>query len=138
MHLVDFNPKSIEKVSIPSLKELNRLRNLYRQDLHQYVIPYRKPTKRKLTGTTDIDYEPPSKRSNNVLSQPCTQPRRSARIADKSSSNNVGQRAPTKRSASPSFQNKKSKKPCPPHDDNASNKPKKNRIQRRMTKQKSC
>ena len=125
VHLVDFDPKSIEKVSIPSLKELNRLRNLYRQDLPQYVIPDRKPTKRKLTGTTDIDYEPPSKRSNNVLSQPCTQPRRSARIADKSSSNNVGQRAPTKRSASPSFQNKKSKKPCPPHYDNASNKPKK-------------
>ena len=34
-----------------------------RQDLPQYVIPDRKPTKRKLTGTTDIDYEPPSKRS---------------------------------------------------------------------------
>ena len=85
VHLVDFNPKSIEKVSILSLKELNRLRNLYRQDLPQYVIPDRKPTKRKLTGTTDIDYEPPSKRSNNVLSQPCTQPCRSARIADKSS-----------------------------------------------------
>ena len=39
VHLVDFNPKSVEMVSIPSLKELNRLRNLYRQDLPQYVIP---------------------------------------------------------------------------------------------------
>ena len=59
VHLVDFDPKSIEKVSISSLKELNRLRSLYRQHLSQYVIPDRKPTKRKLSGTTDIDYEPP-------------------------------------------------------------------------------
>ena len=58
------------------------------------------------------------------MSQPCTQPRRSARTADKSSSKSLGQRAPTKRSPSPSFQNKKSKKRCP-HDNNASNKPKK-------------
>ena len=48
VYLVDFDPKSIEKVSVSSLKKLNRLRNLYRQDLPQYVIPDRKPTKRNL------------------------------------------------------------------------------------------
>ena len=58
VHFIDFDPKSIEKVSNASLKELNRLRNLYRQNLPQYVIPDRKPTKCKLTGTTEYRISP--------------------------------------------------------------------------------
>ena len=58
VHIVDFDPKSIEKVSNSSLKQLKRLRNLYRQDLPQYVIPDRKPTKCKLTGTTEYGISP--------------------------------------------------------------------------------
>uniref|UniRef100_A0A1X7ULP5 ATP-dependent DNA helicase n=1 Tax=Amphimedon queenslandica TaxID=400682 RepID=A0A1X7ULP5_AMPQE len=59
VHLVAFDRKSI-KVSSKSLIELNRLRNLYRTDLPQYVILQNVSTKHKMTGSLDI-VPPPSK-----------------------------------------------------------------------------
>ena len=49
-------PKSI-MVSVACLKEVNRLRDMYRKDLPLYVLPLKpkKGTKRKLTGTTHPD-----------------------------------------------------------------------------------
>uniref|UniRef100_A0A1X7SJ33 ATP-dependent DNA helicase n=1 Tax=Amphimedon queenslandica TaxID=400682 RepID=A0A1X7SJ33_AMPQE len=53
VHLVAFDPKSI-KVLSKSLIELNRLRDLYRTDLPQYIIPQKVPTKHKMTCSLDI------------------------------------------------------------------------------------
>ena len=60
VHLVAFDPKSI-KVSTKCLIELNRLRNLHRTDLPQYIIPQKVPNKRKMTGSVDIVSPPPKK-----------------------------------------------------------------------------
>jgi len=51
-----FDPKSI-MVSVACLKEVNRLRDMYRKDLPLYVLPLepKMGTKRKLTGTTHPD-----------------------------------------------------------------------------------
>uniref|UniRef100_A0A1X7V5S6 Uncharacterized protein n=1 Tax=Amphimedon queenslandica TaxID=400682 RepID=A0A1X7V5S6_AMPQE len=53
VHLTCFNPKSL-MVSSCSIKEINRLRQLYRPDLPQYAIPTDCGSrKRTLTGTID-------------------------------------------------------------------------------------
>lgn len=55
LHLIAFDPKSI-RVSVKCLKEVNRLRGLYRKDLPLYDIPVASaPTKRKLTGSCESD-----------------------------------------------------------------------------------
>ena len=62
LHLVAFDQRSL-KVSHSSLKEINRLRAAYREDLPLYPIP--EPTKgrkRKLESTTNPDLPGPKKR----------------------------------------------------------------------------
>ena len=63
LYLSAFNPQSI-MVSAKCLKEVNRLRNSFRNDLPLYDIPVKsgKTTKRKLTAITTSD-EPRPKRS---------------------------------------------------------------------------
>ena len=58
LYLAALDPKSI-MVSHSCLKEVNRLRETYRNDLLQYPVPLqtRTGTKRKLTGSTQ-DYQP--------------------------------------------------------------------------------
>ena len=61
LYLAAFDPKSI-MVSVSSLKEVNRLREAYREDLPLYEMPPAKPgCKRKLTGSTEYD-EPTAKK----------------------------------------------------------------------------
>ena len=61
LYLTAFDPKSI-MVSVSSLKEVNRLREAYRDDLPLYEMPPAKPgCKRKLTGSTEYD-EPTAKK----------------------------------------------------------------------------
>ena len=62
LHLIAFEPNSI-MVSTSSLKEVNRLREVYRPDLKPYPLPVkpRTGTKRKLTGNTPYT-EPESKK----------------------------------------------------------------------------
>ena len=43
VHLAAFDPKSI-MVSVTCLKEVNRLRDMYRKDLPLYVLPKRVPS----------------------------------------------------------------------------------------------
>uniref|UniRef100_A0A1X7TG05 DNA helicase Pif1-like 2B domain-containing protein n=1 Tax=Amphimedon queenslandica TaxID=400682 RepID=A0A1X7TG05_AMPQE len=63
VHLTCFNPKSL-MVSSCSIKEINRLRQLYRPDLPQYAIPTDCGSrKRTLTGTID---EPQAKNQKNM------------------------------------------------------------------------
>ena len=63
LHLVAFNPNSI-MVSTRCLKEVNRLRQVYRPDLKPYLllVKPRASTKRKLTGNTPCT-EPESKKT---------------------------------------------------------------------------
>ena len=56
LYLSAFSPKSLS-VSATCLKEVNRLRQTFRQDLPLYDIPYRE-SKHKLTGTTQRRLEP--------------------------------------------------------------------------------
>ena len=53
LHLTAFDPKSI-KVNVKALREINRLRRLYRPDLAQYAIPAAS-SKRKLTGKCESE-----------------------------------------------------------------------------------
>ena len=70
LHLIAFDPKSI-MVSVPCLKELNRLRQAFRKDLTLYNIP-KNSTKRKLTGTTQHDGPDLKKiRCTRKCKQPC-------------------------------------------------------------------
>uniref|UniRef100_A0A1X7SMV1 ATP-dependent DNA helicase n=1 Tax=Amphimedon queenslandica TaxID=400682 RepID=A0A1X7SMV1_AMPQE len=63
VHLTCFNPKSL-MVSSCSIKEINRLRQLYRPDLPQYAIPTDCGSrKRTLTGIID---EPQAKNQKNM------------------------------------------------------------------------
>ena len=59
LYLSAFSPKSI-LVSTTCLKEVNRLRQTFRQDLPLYDIPSR-ASKRTLTGTTDHNCPRPKK-----------------------------------------------------------------------------
>jgi len=61
LHLVAFDSTSIS-VNNNCLREINRLRRLYRNDLPQYNIPASASKKRKLTGTC-CNVEPPLKMS---------------------------------------------------------------------------
>ena len=49
-----FDPKSV-MVSVPGLKDCNRLRSTYRSDLPLYDIPDVEKTKGKLTGKIDVE-----------------------------------------------------------------------------------
>uniref|UniRef100_A0A1X7UC97 ATP-dependent DNA helicase n=1 Tax=Amphimedon queenslandica TaxID=400682 RepID=A0A1X7UC97_AMPQE len=60
VHLTCFNPKSL-MVCSKSIREINRLRHLYRSDLPQYDIPGSR--KRKLTGIKD---EPQAKNQKTI------------------------------------------------------------------------
>ena len=53
LFLTAFNPKSLI-VSVSSLKEVNRLRQTYRNDLPLYIIPSPTKRKRKLTGVSEV------------------------------------------------------------------------------------
>ena len=53
LFLTAFNPKSLI-VSVCSLKEVNRLRQTYRNDLPLYNIPSPSKRKRKLTGVSEV------------------------------------------------------------------------------------
>ena len=53
LHLTAFDPKSI-KVNVKALREINRLRRLYRPDLAQYAIPAAS-SKRKLSGKCESE-----------------------------------------------------------------------------------
>ena len=53
LFLTAFNPKSLI-VSVSSLKEVNRLRQIYRNDLPLYNIPSPTKRKRKLTGVSEV------------------------------------------------------------------------------------
>ena len=53
LFLTAFNPKSLI-VSVSSLKEVNRLRQTYRNDLPLYNIPSPTKRKRKLTGVSEV------------------------------------------------------------------------------------
>ena len=54
LYLAAFDPKSI-MVNHSCLKEVNRLREAYKNDLPQYPVPLQTRTKRKLTGSTQDD-----------------------------------------------------------------------------------
>ena len=77
LHLTAFDPKSI-MVSKSCLKEINRLRELYRKDLPLYELPPapRTATKRKLSGHTVPDQPKAKKRiiSKSRISTNCAKP----------------------------------------------------------------
>ena len=85
LFLTAFNPKSLI-VSVSSLKEVNRLRQTYRNDLPLYNIPSPTKRKKKLTGVSEvpsakrvstesvtpgpsIDIKPRIKRKSTVVSE---------------------------------------------------------------------
>ena len=80
LHLTAFDPKSI-MVSKSCLKEINRLRELYRKDLPLYELPPapRTATKRKLSGSTVPDQPKAKKRiiSKSRISTNCAKPTKS-------------------------------------------------------------
>ena len=62
LHLTKFDPIAI-KVSVPSLKECNRLRSEFRKDLELYEIPSENSSanlKRKLTGVASLNEDQPA------------------------------------------------------------------------------
>ena len=77
LYLTAFDPKSI-MVSKSCLREINRLRELYRKDLPLYELPPapRTATKRKLTGSTVPDQPKAKKRiiSKSRISTNCAKP----------------------------------------------------------------
>ena len=80
LYLTAFDPKSI-MVSKSCLKEINRLRELYRKDLPLYILPPAPSTatKRKLSGNTVPDQPKAKKRiiSKPKASTSCAKPPKS-------------------------------------------------------------
>ena len=73
LYLTSFDPKAL-MVSRCSIKEINRLRKIYRPDLPQYAIPKDCGTRKcKLTGTYDINnVDEPQTKKRKCLNQPTT------------------------------------------------------------------
>ena len=68
LHLISFDKNSI-KVNTKCLKEVNRLRELYRKDLPLYDIPTASShSKRKLTGSCELDKPAPKQRRTSIKS----------------------------------------------------------------------
>ena len=68
LHLISLDNNSI-KVNTKCLKEVNRLRELYRKDLPLYDIPTASShSKRKLTGSCELDKPVPKQRRTSIKS----------------------------------------------------------------------
>ena len=82
LYLAAFDPKSI-MVSHSCLKEVNRLRETYRNNLPQYPVPLqtRTGTKRKLTGSTQDDQPKAKKNKKTPKAPPKPVPRNRKRRA---------------------------------------------------------
>ena len=89
LHLVAFDPKSI-MVSTSCLKEVNRLRQVYRPHLKPYPLPVKPTTgtKRKLTGNTPC-IEPECKKARR-----CRKRRRSMYSGELSCTSNLKAKKP--------------------------------------------
>ena len=119
LHLTAFDPKSV-MVSVPGLKECNRLRSTYRSDLPLYDLHDIEKTKRKLTGKIDVE-------QTVVVEKPKGKKRKASAIKypksvkkpcndDKPILMTVVTRS-KKRACSPPLDSKPSKKPCTTYDD---------------------
>ena len=68
LHLISFDNNSI-KVNTKCLKEVNRLRELYRKDLPLYdILTASSRSKRKVTGSCELDKPVPKKRRTSIKS----------------------------------------------------------------------